>query len=52
MNLFDWSFSFFSDHWNEVGLISFAFCFGNLLVDTFMRIAFAGRIRLKLRYRG
>lgn len=49
--MFDWSFTFFNERWGDVALISSAFCFGGLLVDTFLRVAFGGRIRLKLRYK-
>lgn len=52
MTLFDWTFTWFNDFSTPFSQIAVVFAFCDLIVGTFFRIAFASRLRLRIRYHG
>ena len=52
MTLFDWTFNWFNSFSKPFSQIAVVFGFCDLIVSTFFRIAFASRLRLRIRYHG
>ena len=51
MDLFNWSFNFLQDVSGKFYYVPVVFAFCDLIAQTFFRIAFSGRLRVKFRTR-
>lgn len=49
MNLLNWSFNMIGNTWSDAFVWAFVFSVGDLMLNTFLTLAFGGKFRLSIR---